>query len=195
MSTLEVNSIQPLSSGSTITLGASGKTLSIPSGCTITNSGSATGFGKIGQVVQATDTTAASQGTAAGTFYGVGPGVQITPTSTSSKIIVMPSLSIGNSADGRSIVRLVRSIGGSDTNLLVNSSGSNVNGTFGGLYDSDGNVLRTVNFCFVDSPNTTSQCTYTTQIGCNTSSTLYINRSATNNVYGSSAIVCMEVLA
>ena len=45
MSTLEVNSIQPLSSGSTITLGASGKTLSIPSGCTITNSGTATGFG------------------------------------------------------------------------------------------------------------------------------------------------------
>ena len=47
MSTLEVNSIQPLSSGTTITLGASGKTLSIPSGCTITNSGTATGFGGI----------------------------------------------------------------------------------------------------------------------------------------------------
>jgi hypothetical protein len=44
MSTLEVNSIQPLSSGTTVTLGASGKTLSIPSGCTISNSGTATGF-------------------------------------------------------------------------------------------------------------------------------------------------------
>ena len=152
-------------------------------------------LGKIGQVVQATDTTSASQGTSAGVFYGVGAGVQITPTSTSSKIIVMPSLSIGNSADGRSIVRLVRTIGATSTNLLVNTSGSNINGTFGGLYDSDGNVLRTVNFCFLDTPNTTSQCTYTTQIGCNTSSTLYINRSATNNVHGSSAMVCMEVLA
>jgi hypothetical protein len=152
-------------------------------------------LGKIGQVVQATDTTSASQGTSAGVFYGVGAGVQITPTSTSSKIIVMPSLSIGNNADGRSITRLVRTIGATSTNLLVNTSGSNINGTFGGLYDSDGNVLRTVNFCFVDSPNTTSQCTYTTQIGCNTSSTLYINRSATNNVHGSSAMVCMEVLA
>jgi hypothetical protein len=152
-------------------------------------------LGKIGQVVQATDTTSASQGTSAGQFYGVGAGVQITPTSTSSKIIVMPSLSIGNNADGRSITRLVRTIGATSTNLLVNTSGSNINGTFGGLYDSDGNVLRTVNFCFVDSPNTTSQCTYTTQIGCNTSSTLYINRSATNNVHGSSAMVCMEVLA
>ena len=151
--------------------------------------------GKIAQVVQATDTTSASQGTSAGTFYGVGAGVQITPTSTSSKIIVMPSLSIGNSAAGSSSVRLVRTIGATSTNLLVNTSGSNIHGTFGGLYDSDGNVLRTVNFCFLDTPNTTSQCTYTTQIGCNTSSTLYINRSATNNVHGSSAMVCMEVLA
>ena len=50
MSTLEVNSIQPLSSGSTITLGASGKTLSIPSGCTISNSGTASGFGGITMV-------------------------------------------------------------------------------------------------------------------------------------------------
>ena len=45
MSTLEVNSIQPLSSGTTVTLGASGKTFNIPSGCTISNSGTATGFG------------------------------------------------------------------------------------------------------------------------------------------------------
>ena len=52
MSTLEVNSIQPLSSGTTVTLGASGKTFNIPSGCTISNSGTATGFGKIGQVVE-----------------------------------------------------------------------------------------------------------------------------------------------
>jgi hypothetical protein len=47
MSTLEVNSIQPLSSGTTVTLGASGKTFTIPSGCTISNSGTATGFGGI----------------------------------------------------------------------------------------------------------------------------------------------------
>ena len=47
MSTLEVNSIQPLSSGTTITLGANGKTLSIPSGCTISNSGTASGFSNL----------------------------------------------------------------------------------------------------------------------------------------------------
>jgi|TARA_R100000455_G_C6170409_1_gene52060 hypothetical protein len=44
MSTLETNLIQP-SSGTTLTIGASGDTITIPSGATITNSGTATGFG------------------------------------------------------------------------------------------------------------------------------------------------------
>ena len=44
MSTLETNLVQP-STGTTLTLGASGDTITIPSGATITNSGTATGFG------------------------------------------------------------------------------------------------------------------------------------------------------
>jgi hypothetical protein len=44
MSTLETNLVQP-STGTTLTLGASGDTISIPSGATIANSGTATGFG------------------------------------------------------------------------------------------------------------------------------------------------------
>ena len=43
MSTVETNLVQP-STGTTLTLGASGDTISIPSGATITNSGTATGF-------------------------------------------------------------------------------------------------------------------------------------------------------
>ena len=152
------------------------------------------GVGKIGQVVQATSTSAESHGTSSGTFYGVGPGVNITPTATTSKILVTISLSLGNSANGNSVTRIVRSIGGSDTNLLVNSGGSAVNGTFGGFYDSDNNVLRTVNFSFLDSPSTTSQCTYTTQIATSGSNTVYINRSASDTVRGSSSMICMEVL-
>ena len=45
MSTLETNLVQP-SSGTTLTLGASGDTITIPSGATITNNGTATGFGE-----------------------------------------------------------------------------------------------------------------------------------------------------
>ena len=44
MGTLETNLIQP-STGTSLTLGASGDTITIPSGATITNSGTATGFG------------------------------------------------------------------------------------------------------------------------------------------------------
>ncbi len=44
MSTLETNLVQP-STGTTLTLGASGDTITIPSGATIANSGTATGFG------------------------------------------------------------------------------------------------------------------------------------------------------
>ena len=44
MSTLEANLVQP-STGTTLTLGATGDTITIPSGATIANSGTATGFG------------------------------------------------------------------------------------------------------------------------------------------------------
>jgi hypothetical protein len=44
MSKIEVNAIEP-QSGTSLTLGASGDTITIPSGATITNSGTATGFG------------------------------------------------------------------------------------------------------------------------------------------------------
>ena len=51
MSTLETNLIQP-ATGTSLTIGASGDTITIPSGATLTNSGTATGFGKILQVVR-----------------------------------------------------------------------------------------------------------------------------------------------
>jgi hypothetical protein len=46
MSKIEVDAIEP-QSGTSLTLGASGDTITIPSGATITNSGTATGFGKV----------------------------------------------------------------------------------------------------------------------------------------------------
>lgn len=51
MSTLEVNKITP-STGTSITLGDSGDTFTIPSGVTLTNNGSASGFGGITEADQ-----------------------------------------------------------------------------------------------------------------------------------------------
>jgi len=57
MSLLNVNTIEP-STGTDITLGASGDTITVPSGATIANAGTATGFGVAGTVLfQATGTT------------------------------------------------------------------------------------------------------------------------------------------
>ena len=58
MSKIETNQVDP-STGSTLTLGTSGDTIAIPSGVTIANSGTATGFGGANtpyfQAVQSTD--------------------------------------------------------------------------------------------------------------------------------------------
>jgi len=153
------------------------------------------GTGKIGQVISATDSTAVGQGTSAGTFYGVGPGVNITPTSTSSKILVNVNLSLGFNSDGNTMTRIVRTIGGSSTVLLLSSGASILNGTFGGFFHSDANRLTTINFSYLDSPSTTSQCTYTTQVATNSSTTIYVNRTVNNNSRGGSSMICMEVLA
>ena len=45
--TLKVSNIETSSGSGTITIGQSGETVTIPSGCTITNSGTASGFGGI----------------------------------------------------------------------------------------------------------------------------------------------------
>ena len=45
--TLKVSNIETSSGSGTITLGQSGETITIPSGCTITNSGTQTGFGGV----------------------------------------------------------------------------------------------------------------------------------------------------
>ena len=45
MSTLEVNKLTPLADNGTVTLGDSGDTITVPSGVTITNNGTQTGFG------------------------------------------------------------------------------------------------------------------------------------------------------
>jgi hypothetical protein len=45
MSTLEVNKLAPLADNGTVTLGDSGDTITVPSGVTITNNGTQTGFG------------------------------------------------------------------------------------------------------------------------------------------------------
>jgi hypothetical protein len=58
MSTLEVNKITPVSGGTNVTLGDSGDTFTIPSGVTMTNNGSSSGFAPAGISSASTSGTA-----------------------------------------------------------------------------------------------------------------------------------------
>lgn len=94
-SEVKVNKISP-ASGTSIVMGDSGDTLTIPSGVTLTNNGTATGFGKVLQV---------QSYSALISFSGTGDSslsVSITPSNTSNKIFIIATLAraTGTGADG-----------------------------------------------------------------------------------------------
>ena len=89
MSKIEVNQVDP-QSGTTLTLGTSGDTISIPSGVSITNNGTATGFGRTGTVDWQT-TVKTANFTAAN-----GEGYFINTTSGAVTVTLPASPSAGN---------------------------------------------------------------------------------------------------
>lgn len=136
-------------SGNTITIGASGDTISIPSGATITNSGTATGFGKVLQAVTSTSSTNIS--TTSQTFVTTNFSLAITPSTTSSKILLMANTTA--------------QITGSDINLDIyrSTSSSFVSGgkSRGLIGMEPANAMMSVPIIHLDSPSTTSAITYT----------------------------------
>ena len=148
MSTLERNLIQP-ATGTTLTVGASGDTITIPSGATISNSGTASGFGKVLQVQSFTVNTAET--TNNNTFTAPALLNAITPSSTSNKILVFASGIIQSSgAATNSVVTLYRD----STNLGSASSG------MASQYGSGGSGSCNFGMNYLDSPSTTSSTTY-----------------------------------
>ncbi|MDP6584996.1 MAG: hypothetical protein QF535_10085, partial [Anaerolineales bacterium] len=95
MSEVKTNKLTA-ATGTAITLGDSGDTFTVPSGATlavasggtITNSGTASGFGggKVLQVITATDTTASS--VTSGSFTNTALTASITCAATTSKVLV-----------------------------------------------------------------------------------------------------------
>tara|TARA_Y100001972_G_scaffold116805_1_gene155122 strand:- start:331 stop:915 length:585 start_codon:yes stop_codon:yes gene_type:complete len=129
----------------------------------------ASGFGKVLQIVQSTYTTrfqqTLAQGSSGITVINNGSGdigVTITPSATSSKILVTVNLGrvvAHNSSEGYGLPFVLRR---GTTQIAVNTDGGNVPpftwyaGTENLNYDSEG-----VSFQFLDTPSTTSATTYT----------------------------------
>ena len=127
----------------------SGSTLNVNSGATIANSGTATGFGIIKQIVHASTTT--QTGTTASSFQATNVTANITPSAAANKIIVMVSSSMYISAGGQ---QASGTIYRDSTNLGELNRGIVQFWDGGDVCQGDMSIMLT------DHPNTTSAVTY-----------------------------------
>ena len=137
MSTLKVNSIIPVAG--------------VPTG----------GGGGIVQIKHTTKSDSFSSGTSS--FHDITNfSVDITPTSTSSKIFVMACVQYSTSGNGgsRQAVRLVRD---STAIAVGDSAGSRVQCSISSETSGAGGNMKSATINFLDSPSTTSAVTYKVQ--------------------------------
>ncbi len=167
--------------------------------------------GKILQVVSVSDSVRQNVGTvslsSANTYYDTPFAVTITPSATSSKILLMGHV-MGefNFDDYLAIWRINRAIsGGSTTAIEAGGAGSrptSISVVPSGFYSSNADSTPTViNFAgLLDSPSTTSAITYTFQVNSTqlSSKTFYYNQTvntgnAVDNERGLSWITAQEI--
>jgi len=142
-------------------------------------SGVPTGGG--GGIVQTKSTTKTDTFSTTSTSFTdiTGFSVNITPTSSTSKILITGLVTFGGS-DGEAYgytFNLSRVIGGSESDICIgDADGSRTRATFGtqGFGPSDATDTSAINF--LDSPSTTSQITYKVRARAENPKTLYVNR-------------------
>jgi hypothetical protein len=158
-----------------------------------------TGVGKVLQVVSTdyTGTASSSSGTPSNVS---GFSATITPSSTSSKILVMVSVNLGGAQDAYPYILLTRngtsiSIGTSATGPQINTF---LNGTITNMSTGPA-VMRSASKSYLDSPSSTSSLTYQIQLASPYSGLAgYINRQSLTHpaVYiqrPTSSITLMEI--
>ena len=146
--TLKVGTITTSSGSGTITLGQSGETIAIPSGVTLTNSGTASGFGKVLQVVSATTSSVTS--TTSTSFVATNLSVSITPSSASNKILIISHGSGSATSGNESYITLYR-----DATNLGNATYGMIN-----WGSSTASMAEGFGLTYLDSPSTTSAINY-----------------------------------
>ena len=156
--------------------------------------------GAILQVVSTTKTDTASTSTS-GSFTDVsGMSVSITPSSTSSKILITFHINLGHTNYVSGFVRLVRD---STAISVGDAAGSRIVATVAMADDPIDDEINCYSATFLDSPSTTSATTYKLQItteGEANTGDVFINRSGedSDNIQNArvvSSITVMEVSA
>tara|TARA_A100001201_G_scaffold21630_2_gene24063 strand:+ start:35 stop:712 length:678 start_codon:yes stop_codon:yes gene_type:complete len=160
------------------------------------------GGGKIGQVVSTTKTDTFSETVGSGTFSSLITGltVNITPSATTSKILIFVNMVLGSNGEHALAFAPFRDttqidIADASSNKSRFSKGKQAN-----YFGTNGMVNLNTNF--LDTPSTTSQITYGVKIqhSSGSSKALYVNRSHNDTdlaTYGrsTSTITVIEVLA
>jgi len=181
-SEIKANKISP-ATGTAFTIGDSGDTFTVPSGATIVNSGTATGFGggKVLQclTVQKTD----SFTTSSATYVDVTDvTLDITPSATTSKILVILNSKISGSTDGYPIyAQFLR-----DSTVIGSGTGSANEDCFASSqpWTDHSRYGFPADLNWLDSPSSTSALTYKMQVRAHTSAAVYVNRSTAVHTYG-----------
>ena len=151
--------------------------------------------GKILQVKQTLKTDAFS--TSSTSYVDItGLSVNITPSSSSNKVLVDFIVACGNNTGTQNRFELVRQVGGSDTAINPTQMSSST-AMFYVSESASGYMRAQCVYRFLDSPNTTSQVNYRLRTLMYSSSYIqYVNRAHYNtNTTGSSVITVMEVAA
>lgn len=160
------------------------------------------GAGAVLQVVQSVLTSVSSGSnnldTGLNNFADSGLAVTITPSSASSKILVMGSLVASSS---QTYERLAKRLLRGSTPIYVGTQVGNRGATIDGTTRSSSYGMESTPFQFLDSPATTSATTYKMQIATSGGGTVtwYVNQTAAdgdNNTFsmrGVSVITAMEI--
>ena len=143
-----------------------------------------TAFTPVGRILQVVNTIKADVFSTTSTSFTdlTGMSVSITPSATTSKVLVFFALSVSNGSVNSSVyVNLVRD----STNIAQSTGGATNNQTSAHVVTATlGNFFSAVQF--LDSPNTTSATTYKLQIRTS-SGTAFVNRRGAD---GGDGLVC-----
>ena len=145
--------------------------------------------GSVLQVVSTTKTDTFS--TTSNSFVDVtGLSVSITPTSSTSKILVFCTIPVSHAGFAVAKVNLVRN----GTNICQPASAGALSSSKTGYYQ-DNDLDAAADLHFLDSPATTSAVTYKIQVCTNTATTMFVGQRVSGDMAMPSTITVMEIAA
>ena len=166
--------------------------------------GSDSNAGRIVQVVTNTkdDTASFSSGSSSPSSLENTFNISVTPTSSSHKVLVKFTLTVGVNGSTAITGALYRKISSTETALLLGQASGSRDRITTGIACNNGHNITCLNVEYLDSPNTTSSCKYYLKLSQMTGSTepYYLGRSHNDSdqssyARGSCHALLMEVAA